>query len=1193
MAEFDKLDSYVDESGLIKDTDFFLAQFKKIEDGALSTSEKIKAALSNLSTPGSSTKASIDGIKELSLTTANYQKVLAAIATEVDNFTDAQKAALKAINEQYKAEETARAAAKETVNLIKTEIAQVAKKEAALSQSAKTIAQNRAEQAALNRELKLAAAVNETERNSLGRAQALILLYTDAKKKLNLATEEGRLLNESYNKAIQKSNDFILKNADAETKRTKNIGNYSKSAQLIVDAFEKQQTKLTGLQSTYTSFGQKVDNQRATVQGFARDINSAEYKQAANDLKAYEAEFTKLGTEVEQTRTVVEGFRRITEQPQFLNVAGKVGDATAELRFFTKALVDLERQGQGNSEAATALRKNLAELTDQIADAKAEVKALSSDTRSFDLFAGSVSFAADALQTAAGAAALFGASEEETQEAIKNVVAIQSIANGVKGIANELTTRGTAANKAYAFVQKELGIITNGSTSAVEKFNAAFKLSLIGLAVIAIYKLVTSLGDTADSAKLAATEIENFNTETENSITASNRFINSRKKQIELQIEDAKRLGKSEAEQSQIKINGYKEEATELDKLGKQRLGQLNTLAKGVDTRFGTGFISSFNEFNGRATNALSILTKIQEFKLTPKFQDLKDDAKSVITNLENAAKSVDGIFTSREDALANISIEAAQQATKNAEKAAAAAKKFREEQLKKRLEFLATEKEAEIQFFLDAANERVRIAEKTVNDENALVESQLFALRKLSNDKINIAAIEYSKAIADEQKVEDGKLIVIKKSKEQIAVAEQQFQIKKNIITEEGKAKELDIIIKGNERIKVEEDRQQQVRLAALESSQQAARNELQNQLNRDSIALAKKFTEGIINQEQYNLAKEKLDKEYAKNALLLEIDLQKRLVEVANLTPEAKKIALNKLLDLEKQVAELGVQNVIGTEEKKRAEYQKTFNAIKDKSEVVFGIVNSIIDASQVKQKNKLQQEKDDIETKTAAEIAAVTASADSEEKKAARIAIINARAQSQKEAIARKERQLEIDKAKFEKAQTIFRLTLALAEAIASLNPFKIGAATLQLGVAIATPIPKFAKGLQHDYEGPAIVGDGKRKEAIIRKDGSIEITPDTDTLTYINKGDRIAPDADAFMRDMELAALSDVARTAKGKVITEQQYAFDMAAAFERQAQLLTAIKNKPENHVSAKDGALVSIWKYGANTIKYFDENTNW
>ena len=159
----------------------------------------------------------------------------------------------------------------------------------------------------------------------------------------------------------------------------------------------------------------------------------------------------------------------------------------------------MERQGLGNSEVAVKLRAHLAELTDQIGDAKEEIKALSSDTRGFDLFAGSVSFAADSMQTFAGAAVLAGQSEEDVNESLKSLVAIQSVANGVKGIANELTTRGTAANKVYAFSQQQLAIMMDASATSAQRFKAALITTGFGALIVALGYLVANFDKVKDA----------------------------------------------------------------------------------------------------------------------------------------------------------------------------------------------------------------------------------------------------------------------------------------------------------------------------------------------------------------------------------------------------------------------------------------------------------------------------------------------------------------------------------------------------------------------------------------------------------------------------------------------------------------------------------------------------------------------
>jgi hypothetical protein len=87
---------------------------------------------------------------------------------------------------------------------------------------------------------------------------------------------------------------------------------------------------------------------------------------------------------------------------------------------------------------------------------------------------------------------LAGASEEDAAEATKTLVAVQSVANGVKGIANELTTRGTAANKLFAFTQNQIALATNASASSFTRFKAALAATGVGLLVIGIGLLVAN-----------------------------------------------------------------------------------------------------------------------------------------------------------------------------------------------------------------------------------------------------------------------------------------------------------------------------------------------------------------------------------------------------------------------------------------------------------------------------------------------------------------------------------------------------------------------------------------------------------------------------------------------------------------------------------------------------------------------------
>ena len=83
----------------------------------------------------------------------------------------------------------------------------------------------------------------------------------------------------------------------------------------------------------------------------------------------------------------------------------------------------------------------------------------------------------------------------------------------------------------------------------------------------------------------------------------------------------------------------------------------------------------------------------------------------------------------------------------------------------------------------------------------------------------------------------------------------------------------------------------------------------------------------------------------------------------------------------------------------------------------------------------------------------------------------------------------KKLKRQQAEIDKTLTIFRLTLQLLEALAAFppNPFAVAAASVSLGVAIATPIPKFKGGVKWLERGrnaqgedtiPAMLDEGER-------------------------------------------------------------------------------------------------------------------
>src|SRR5690606_23798268 len=114
--------------------------------------------------------------------------------------------------------------------------------------------------------------------------------------------------------------------------------------------------------------------------------------------------------------------------------------------------------------------------------------------------------------------------------------------------------------------------------------------------------------------------------------------------------------------------------------------------------------------------------------------------------------------------------------------------------------------------------------------------------------------------------------------------------------------------------------------------------------------------------------------------------------------------------------------------------------------------------------------------------------------------------------KDAIERRQRHLDMDRARFEKAAGIAKIIIDTATAVTQALPniplsILVGAlGAAQLATAIATPIPKYEVGTGYSAEGLAWVGE-KGRELLIDPSGNISLTPDNPTLTYLSGGTKV--------------------------------------------------------------------------------------
>lgn len=303
-------------------------------------------------------------------------------------------------------------------------------------------------------------------------------------------------------------------------------------------------------------------------------------------------------------------------------------------------------------------------------------------------------------------------------------------------------------------------------------------------------------------------------------------------------------------------------------------------------------------------------------------------------------------------------------------------------------------------------------------------------------------------------------------------------------------------------------------------------------------------------ITLEEYNLGVKANDRALKKSLIEAEIDHVKKQIATERLKPdEGNAIALEtRLFNLRKQLRDQDINdysdyaNKIAEINKKiNEDIRRSLEKLTDQvKETLFAALAGTYDA----QINKIRDQIDAVNELKAAEIERVNSSTDTAEVKAARIKIIESRAQNDREALERRQRQIERNRAIVERAQSAFTITIAgirdvariksastvaFANAMATIPPpFNVPAAiasrlsvlkeipisiattAASLAAILATPIPRFYTGTDYSPEGLAEVAERGPELAIDQK-GNAKVY-EKHTLTYLTKGTKIYP-ADA--------------------------------------------------------------------------------
>lgn len=1053
--------------------------------------------------------------------------------------------------------------------------------------------------------------LQQTLRNIEKEAQAAEGSLNELRAQLNIAlqafdalsaADKGSDVGKELEARIQSLTKTISEQEQATGRFQRNVGNYQGSARIIVDALSDVESKIEELKVKQQGL---VDLTKRNPLGIITTKQREELNQVTD----------QIGFLTEKAKAL----QAVTDNPQFLNIAGKVVDVNKEIRFFTQRLIELEQAGLKDDKVFKDVQKRLAELTDQVQDTRQEIKALSSDTRTFDQFAGAITFAADTFQTAAGAAALFGKSEEDVARITKNLVAIQSVANGVKGIANELTTKGTAANKAYNFVLQQGTILFGRGSTAAQRFGAALKFTGIGLAITGISLLAEKMGLFGDNTTEASEAVDKLTT----SFEAQQQFIDQQTAAIDLstklQVERLKQIGATQDDITEEEIKALRE------KLEIENREYLAAAGKRIELE---DKVAKYVELKSKTIN---------------KFRKISIDGESIESINKQAEEARKNEEKRRQESLKagnELNLALARQQTKLAEDQRNQQKE-NDDKLKEQRKKSAEEQKRILEANLRAELELLKLRNQLIIDDNtALADSEVLfaktrldALAKIAEAEKNIitaqsdfelkkAGLTVGRIIEIRQKLSnavtfDERVDILKSfglSPEQVVLfekaAEDLIKVQQNLLT-----KSTNIQLQQSRSLLDERNRllAEEKELLEKRAEDEAAANQKQVddlkadlderlqliQAGADNALAAnnERFEKQLISQKEYEEEKKRVEALAIKESLLAQIDYYNKLLEIQKASGVDVTDTLAQLAKLRKEISQINVDQATDKIRSNTEAIEDFLSKASDYFTQVTDIINGFFEASATRQKNLIQDEIDLIDERTEKEIQSIEQTATTKEDAANRVAIVEARAAAQKRVLEQRQREIDQRKAQFDKANTIAQIIISTALGVVKALPNiplavatgAIGAA--QLAVAIATPIPRFKEGKNLDqiqsrdkYEGPAYVGDGNKSELIERADGRMEVTPARPTLTWIGKDDIVHPDADlalqTTLRSTEKVMNSNVTVT---PVIDFSPVTNTLKKEFK---QLNTTIKNKTENHFHSPSAVKLLMQKNGDGWTKH-------
>ena len=181
------------------------------------------------------------------------------------------------------------------------------------------------------------------------------------------------------------------------------------------------------------------------------------------------------------------------------------------VRQLTQLAMEARALGPEVAQVANEIIKQAGRMKDAIGDTRAEVAYFGSDTRRLDAVLGGVQAVAGAFSAVQGAAALFGAENEDLQKTMVKLQGAIALVNGVQAVSNILLDENATKTGILALANKIYTVATAGATAATIAFRVALFSIGVGVAIAGIAALAANFQKLKDYIFPADKALRDFN----------------------------------------------------------------------------------------------------------------------------------------------------------------------------------------------------------------------------------------------------------------------------------------------------------------------------------------------------------------------------------------------------------------------------------------------------------------------------------------------------------------------------------------------------------------------------------------------------------------------------------------------------------------------------------------------------------